>query len=156
MTASAQRNVIPSLTSADMATAAEKASAFAGSLAQIAALFTLGTDGPPCADPVGDALAFQRLALQASSIAQFIINRHWHAQRMGRKAAASLPLDVEGFREALCGLIGNDLPEFIDRTAYRAEFPAMWAHNPARAFLRLTDADKAKVWEFIRSPRGDS
>lgn len=62
-------------------------------------------------------------------------------------------LTLEVFRDALRSLIGSDLPNCIDRGAYRNEFPSMWTHNPARAFLRLTDEDQRKVWRGITDNR---
>lgn len=73
-------------------------------------------------------------------------------------------LTLEAFRDALRAMIGSDLPECVDASFYNRAAPlgplcppnqlqAMWARNPARAFLRLTDPDQAKVLQEIRGPK---
>ena len=55
-------------------------------------------------------------------------------------------MTLEQFRDGLRALLGSDLPECINRDDYTADLAAHWSNNPARAFLRLTDADQAKAW----------
>lgn len=62
-------------------------------------------------------------------------------------------LSLDALREFLSALLGSDFPEFVDRDAYRRELPTMWMLNPARAFLRLTDEDQARVLQEIRGPK---
>lgn len=58
-------------------------------------------------------------------------------------------MDLEKFRDGLRALVGSDPPECISLVDYRVGLAVLWQQNPARAFLRLTDADQAKVWQLI-------
>lgn len=61
--------------------------------------------------------------------------------------------ELKRFRDAIRAMVGSDLPGCINPRDYanarRTALPEMWSHNPARAFLRLTDADQRKVLQYL-------